>query len=339
MFAIDLPIAHMTVPAPLLLLLGCGVGFLSGMFGLGGGFLATPLLIFMGMPPVVAVASSANYIVGVSLSAMLYYWRREQVDYHIGAIIIGGGMVGAAVGVGLFSVWQKSGAIDAIIALSFVVLLSFIGFMMAWESARVIRHQLPRKRPSRLLPLQWLHPLPFKVRFRASRIYISFLLPLLLGFIAGIFAALLGIGGGLLLVPAMIYLLRMPMRLVVGTSLLYTCVIATMVTLFHAMSHEAVDIILAGILIIGGMVSAPWGSRLAHVMPPEYARAIMAVLLLAVAMQFAFDFTKPAVKSIVELQTHPLQIFAIHHPLLYGVAAVMMAVSLAWLADWLSKKE
>lgn len=290
-FPIYLPIAEVTVDAVQLLVIGAMVGCLSGMVGVGGGFLMTPILIFLGIPPAIAVASEANQIVGSSSSAGLVHMRRGNMDRRMGMIIICGGLIGSAIGVWLFRILREMGYIDVFVSLTFILLLSIIGFIMLFETARSFLSKRPSARPSRLVLTSILHRLPFKMRFRVSRVYVSILLPFVLGIFVGILSALLGVGGGVILIPAMIYLLRMPTLVVVGTSLLYTMVIATSVTIMHAAANHTVDVVLAFLLIIGGVVGAQLGSRLAPFIRAEQFRIIMAMLILAVAGKLAYDLT------------------------------------------------
>jgi hypothetical protein len=277
-----LPIANLSVNAIVIVLLGGGVGLLSGMFGVGGGFLTTPLLIVYGIPPTVAAASSASQVTGASVSGVSAHFRRGGVDVKMGGVLVAGGILGAFFGAWLFRLLQQSGQIDTVIAIVYVLMLGSIGGMMAQESARAILSGRSggRARKRRHHPL--VAALPLRTRFYASGLYISPLAPLLLGFSTGILTMLLGIGGGFILVPAMIYLLGMSTNVVVGTSLFQTLFVTAVATMVHATTTKAVDIVLAGLLLIGSVVGAQVGARLATKVKPEYLRLLLAVMVLLV---------------------------------------------------------
>jgi uncharacterized membrane protein YfcA len=283
-----LPIAGLSVNALVIVLLGGIVGLLTGMIGVGGGFLTTPILIFYGIPPAVAVASSTTQITGTSISGMLAHRRRKGVDYRMGAVIIVGGLLGAVAGGAVFRVLQELGQIDTVINLLYVVLLGSIGTMMAKEAATALDILKPRpgkKKPRRHNPL--IASLPMRWRFYQSGLYISPLAPLLLGFVAGMLTVLLGVGGGFILVPAMIYLLGMSAQVVVGTSLLQILFVTAATTLIHATSTKSVDIVLAGLLLLGSVIGAQLGARLAQKAKPELLRMFLAIIILAVAVRMA----------------------------------------------------
>ncbi len=289
-----LPIAEMS--ANILVLLGMGglVGFLSGMFGVGGGFLMTPLLMFYGIPPAVAVASEANQIVASSVSGGLAYWQRRAVDIRMGLVLMTGGIIGSVVGVSLFHFIRSLGQIDVVISLSYVFLLSTIGILMLRESVQAIlaarRGQALRtRRPGQH---NWFLKLPPRIRFRQSHLYISIYPPLLIGFGVGVLSAILGVGGGFIMVPAMIYLLRMPTNVVIGTSLFQIIFVTASVTLLHAVENKTVDIVLALLLIIGGVVGAQIGARVGQRLPGEKLRAMLAVIVLLVGGKLLFDLVK-----------------------------------------------
>ena len=289
-----LPIAEVTQDVFVLLALGLCVGFVSGIFGVGGGFLLTPLLIFIGVPQPVAVASSANQLVGASLSGVLTHWKRGNVDFKMGAVLSAGGFVGSAAGVALFTLLRRLGQIDLVISLSYVLLLGTLGTMMMIESVgAVVRARQPGARRRRLHQHTWLHRLPFKVRFRRSKLYISALLPLTLGFGIGVLSAILGIGGGFLVVPAMIYVLGMPTSVVPGTSLLQTVFIAASVTVLQALTNQTVDGVLALIMLVGGVVGVQYGARYGSRLRGEYLRVLLALLILAVGAKLLVDLTVP----------------------------------------------
>jgi uncharacterized membrane protein YfcA len=282
-----LPIANLSVNALVIVLLGGGVGLLSGMFGVGGGFLTTPLLIIYGIPPTVAAASSASQVTGASVSGVIAHFGRNGVDTKMGGVLVAGGIVGSFAGAWIFRLLQASGQIDTVIGVVYVVMLGSIGTLMARESigaigvARGRRPVKPRKR--RHHPL--VAALPLRTRFYASGLYISPLAPLLLGFGTGILTILLGIGGGFILVPAMIYLLGMATSVVVGTSLFQTLFVTAVATMVHALTTKAVDIVLAGLLLIGSVIGAQLGARFATKVKPEYLRLALAIMVLLVGLR------------------------------------------------------
>ncbi len=286
---IYLPIAGLSVNAIVIIALGGVVGLLSGMVGVGGGFLTTPILIFYGIPPAVAVASSTTQITGTSVSGMLAYRRRRGVDYRMGAVLVAGGFLGALAGGGLFRLLQDAGQIDTVIALLYVVLLGSIGMLMAREAATaldIIKPKNAGKKPARrhnpiiaVLPMRW--------RFYQSGLYISPLAPLLLGFFSGVLTVLLGVGGGFLVVPAMIYLLGMSTTVVVGTSLMQILFVTAATTLIHATTTKSVDVVLAVLLLVGSVIGAQFGARFAQKAKPELLRMFLAIIVLAVAFRMA----------------------------------------------------
>jgi uncharacterized membrane protein YfcA len=285
---IYLPIAGLSVNALVIVALGGVVGLLTGMIGVGGGFLTTPILIFYGIPPSVAVASATTQITGTSVSGVLAHRRRKGVDYRMGAVIIAGGLIGALAGGALFRLLQNSGQIDTVIAILYVLLLGSIGVLMAREAATAldILKPKPGKKPSRRHnPL--IAALPGRWRFYRSGLFISPLAPLLLGFVAGMLTVLLGVGGGFIVVPAMIYLLGMSAQVVVGTSLLQILFVTAATTLIHATTTKSVDIVLAGLLLLGSVIGAQFGARFAQKAKPELLRMFLAIIILAVAVRMA----------------------------------------------------
>ena len=285
-----LPIAEMSVNALLVLGMGGLVGFLSGMFGVGGGFLMTPLLIFIGVPPAIAVGTQANQLVAASVSGVLAHWRRGNVDVKLGIVMLMGGMVGTVVGVWIFALLQRIGQIDIAITLAYVLFLGTIGGMMLVESSRaLIRRRAPTARRGKLHRHIWLHGLPLKMRFQRSKLYISALLPAGIGAIGGMLVAIMGIGGGFMLVPAMIYLLNMPTGLVAGTSLFQIIFTTAMATLLQAATNQTVDVMLALLLLIGGVIGAQFGTKAGGKLRGEQARLLLASLVVAVAVKLAFD--------------------------------------------------
>lgn len=291
MFEIYLPIAELSVNLLVILGMGGAVGFLSGMFGVGGGFLMTPLLIFSGIPPAVAVATEANQIVASSVSGSLAQWRRGNVDIKMGTVLLAGGIVGAVFGVQLVKLLRQVGQVDLIISLSYVTFLGIIGVLMLIESVRAIRRVRAGGPVSMRRPGQhnWIHGLPFKMRFKHSKLYISALPPLFLGIFVGLLAAIMGVGGGFIMVPAMIYLLRMPTNVVVGTSLFQIIFVTSAVTILHATTNKTVDVMLALILMIGGVIGAQFGARAGQYLKGEQLRALLAIMVLAVCLRLLFD--------------------------------------------------
>ena len=290
---IYLPIAGLSVNMLVIVLLGGGVGILSGMFGVGGGFLTTPLLIFYGIPPAVAVASSATQITGASVSGVLAQMRRNGVDFRMGGVMVAGGVVGSGLGALLFRFLQKLGQIDTVIALTYVVLLGGIGALMARESIGTILAQRRGEKPRRRLRRhnRLIAMLPFRWRFYRSGLYISPLAPFLLGTMTGVLTVILGVGGGFVMVPAMVYLLGMAAGVVVGTSLFQILFVTAATTMIHATTTKAVDIVLAILLLIGSAIGAQIGSRFAMKLKPEYLRLMLALLVLAVALRMAAGLT------------------------------------------------
>ena len=289
-----LPIAQVSLDVFVLLGLGAAVGFLSGVFGVGGGFLLTPLLIFIGVPQAVAVSSSANQLVGASVTGVLGHWRRGNVDFKMGFVLVVGGFFGSLLGVWLFSVLKRLGQIDLMISLSYVLLLGSLGGLMLVESVRaVLRLRRAGGVRRRLHQHTWFHGLPFKMRFRRSKLYISALLPLTLGFGIGILSSLMGVGGGFIIVPAMIYILGMPTNVVPGTSLFQTIFISASVTILQAITNQTVDALLAMLLLIGAVVGVQYGARFGARLRGEYLRVLLALIILAVGAKLLVDLTVP----------------------------------------------
>ena len=283
-----LPVAGVSVNALVIIALGGVVGLLSGMFGVGGGFLTTPLLIFYGIPPAVAVASAATQITGASVSGVLAHMRRGSVDVPMGAVLVVGGVLGSVTGGFVFRWLQSLGQIDTMIALLYVVLLGGVGGLMAKEAAGALG-LLPGPVPGPAKRNRLIAALPLRWRFRHSGLYISPLGPAILGFVGGILTVLLGVGGGFLIVPAMIYLLGMSTTVVVGTSLLQILFTTAITTLVHATTTKSVDIVLAALLLVGGVVGAQYGARFAQRLRPEVLRLILALIVLSVAVRMALE--------------------------------------------------
>lgn len=286
-----LPIAEMSVNALAIVGMGWVAGVLSGLFGVGGGFLLTPFLIFIGVPPAVAVGTQANQLIGASVSGALGHWRRGAVDVKMGLVMLAGSALGSVLGVALFGALQRLGQIDLVISLLYVGLLGFVGLSMLAESMVA----LIRGRPAQLAKRTargWLQRLPFQTRFPHSKLYVSALLPLAVGLFGGMMVAVMGIGGGFLMVPAMIYILRMPVGLVAGTSLFQIIATTAAVTLLQAAVNHTVDVMLAALLLAGGVVGAQLGTRLGARLRGETARALLALLVVAVALGLAWQLVE-----------------------------------------------
>ena len=288
---IFLPIADLPVNIFLILAMGIAVGFVSGMFGIGGGFLMTPLLIFVGIAPAVAVASVASHIAASSFSGALTYWRRRAIDPALAGVLLCGGVIGTAGGVWLFTLLRAIGQLDLMISLSYVALLSSVGGLMLWESSRAML----RARRGEMVTLRkpgshvWIHGLPLKMRFKRSKIYLSVIPVVMIGIIIGFVGAIMGIGGGFLLVPMLIYLLRVPTGTVIGTSMVLTLVTMTSATVMHAVTNHLVDAVLALILMAGGTVGAQFGARAGQRISGEGLRLLLGLLILAVGIRFAVE--------------------------------------------------
>jgi len=297
-----LPIAEVSVNLFVIFGMGGVVGILSGMFGVGGGFLMTPLLIFYGIPPIVAVATEANQIVASSISGAFAHWRRKAVDFKMGTILLLGGIIGSFIGIELFVLLKNLGQIDLIISLSYVILLGSIGTLIFIEGMRsMIAHRNEtlvqvKKRKDRT----WVHSLPMRIRFKKSGLYISIIPPIVIGVAVGIMASIMGVGGGFIMVPAMIYLLRMPTNVVIGTSLYQIIFVTSLVTILHAYENQTVDVMLAMILMSGGVVGAQIGAALGHKLKAEQLRFLLGILILAVCA-----------KMLIELAVEPEDIYMI----------------------------
>ena len=288
---IYLPIAEVSVNAFLLLGLGGLVGILSGMFGVGGGFLMTPLLFFIGIPPTVAVATEANQIVASSFSGVLAHLKRKTVDLKMGTVLLVGGLIGSGLGIILFNYLKSLGQVELLVQLCYVVFLGMIGTLMFLESLRAIRRagSAGKGAPPTRRKHNWVHSLPLKMKFRVSGLYISVIPPLLVGVMVGVLAAIMGVGGGFIMVPAMIYLLGMPTKVVVGTSLFQIIFVTAFTTMLHATTNYTVDVVLAVLLLVGGVIGAQIGTRIGVRMKAEQLRILLAVMVLAVCGKLAFD--------------------------------------------------
>lgn len=288
---IYLPIAELAVNVFIVLGMGGAVGFVSGLFGVGGGFLLTPLLIFSGIPPAVAVASVTAQVVASSTSGVLSYWRKGGVDFKLATVLLSGGVIGSSLGVWLFSYLRALGQLDLIISVSYMLFLGAIGAMMLVESTRAVWRGARGRSVSTRKPGQhtWVHGLPFKVAFPKSRLYISIIPVVFLGLSIGFIGAILGIGGGFIMVPALIYLLRVPGNMVIGTSLVQIIVTMAVATVLHAITNGSVDVVLALILMIGGVIGAQFGASAGQKMKGEQLRLLLALLILAVGVRFLVD--------------------------------------------------
>ena len=284
---IYLPIAGQSVNALFIIALGLLVGVLSGMFGVGGGFLTTPLLIFYGIPPTVAVASATTQITGASVSGAMVHWRRGGVDFKMSLVLIVGGLFGSLVGAVLFRMLQASGQIDLVIGSLYVLLLGGIGGLMLKDALIALGYVPAPKADERPRHNRWVASLPLRWRFYTSGLYVSPLAPLALGFVAGVLTLLLGIGGGFILVPAMIYLLGMSARVVIGTSLVMILAVSAAATFIHAVTTQSVDILLAALLLVGGVIGAQYGAMLTTRLKPDLLRLALGVIILLVALRMA----------------------------------------------------
>lgn len=283
-----LPIADLPVNIFLVLAMGAAVGFVSGMFGIGGGFLMTPLLIFIGITPAVAVASVTSHIAASSFSGAISYWRRRAIDPALATVLLCGGTIGTALGVWTFTLLRALGQLDLMIALSYVALLTTVGSLMFWEGLRAMMRRRQGVVPPRLAH-NWVHGLPLKMRFKRSKIYLSVIPIVIVGIIIGFIGAIMGIGGGFILVPIMIYLLRVPTATVIGTSMVLTLVTMLFATLLHAVTNHLVDAVLALILMVGGVTGAQFGARAGQRIHGEQLRLLLGLLILAVGIRFAVE--------------------------------------------------
>ena len=305
---IYLPIADLPVNIFLILAMGLAVGFISGMFGIGGGFLMTPLLIFLGISPAVAVASVTGHISASSFSGAISYWRRRAVDLALAFVLLAGGLIGTVSGVWLFTLLRAIGQLDITIGISYVLLLGIVGSLMVIESVRAIM----RARQGKPVELRrpgshtWIHGLPLKLRFKRSRIYVSAIPVWGIGFLIGFIGAVMGIGGGFILVPLLIYVLRVPTATVIGTSMLLTLVTMASATVMHAATNHLVDALLALFLMVGGVIGAQFGARAGQQMRGERLRLLLGLLVLAVGIRFALDLVLPpeSLYSIRPLETN-----------------------------------
>ena len=291
---IYLPIAEMSVNMVVVLAMGAVVGFLSGMFGVGGGFLITPLLIFYNIPPAIAVATGANQVVASSVSGALAHLKKGTIDFKLGTVLLAGGILGSTLGIWVFSLLRAVGQLDLFVSLLYVALLSTVGGMMLMESVRAMRRTAsgaPALRKSG--QHNWIHRLPLKIRFRTSKLFVSVIPVVGLGAIIGFLASIMGVGGGFIMIPALIYLLKVPTNVVVGTSLYQIIFTAAYTTIVHSTANQTVDVVLAFLLMVGGVAGAQYGAKAGQRLRGEQLRALLALLVMAVALRLAFDLFVP----------------------------------------------
>ena len=291
--SIYLPIAEMNINILLIIFIGMVVGGLSGLFGVGGGFLMTPLLIFLGIPPAVAVGSEAPHVLASSVSGVIAHWRRKNVDFKMGFFLLIGGVIGSTVGVNLFKILRGFGQIDIVIQMLFLIFLGFIGFSMAFESAKttISKYRTTSSIRTKLHQHSWIHGLPFKMRFHRSKLYISAIPPIVIGFFVGLLSAMMGVGGGFIMIPAMVYILGMSTNVVVGTSLFQIIFVTANSTFFQSYLNQTVDIVLASLMILGGVIGAQIGASLGTKLKAEYLRGILAIIVLIVCAKIFTDLT------------------------------------------------
>ena len=291
--SIYLPIAETNINILLIIFIGMVVGGLSGLFGVGGGFLMTPLLIFLGIPPAVAVGTEAPHVLASSVSGVVAHWRRKNVDFKMGFFLLIGGVVGSTVGVNLFKLLRGFGQIDIVIQMLFLIFLGFIGFSMAFESARttISKYRTTSSIRTKLHQHSWIHGLPFKLRFHRSKLYISAIPPIIIGFFVGLLSAMMGVGGGFIMIPAMVYILGMSTNVVVGTSLFQIIFVTANSTFFQSYLNQTVDIVLAALMIIGGVIGAQIGASIGTKLKAEYLRGILAIIVLIVCAKIFADLT------------------------------------------------
>jgi uncharacterized protein len=292
---IYLPVAELSLNIFVLLGIGLAIGFLSGMFGIGGGFIMTPFLIFLGVPSGVAVGTGASQVVASSVSGAVGHWQRGNIDLQMGYLLIGGGVFGALGGVKVLTILSSYGQLDLFVSLSYVILLGVVGALMLIESINTLRAGAakPGSGMHRGGQHNWVQRLPFKQRFRQSKIYISAIPPVLIGAFVGWLTAIMGVGGGFLMVPAMLYLLRMPTRIVIGTSTFQIVCITAFTTILQAVENHSVDIFLSVPLIAGGVIGAQFGVGYGERLKAEQLRALLALLVIAVAVRMAIGLVVP----------------------------------------------
>ena len=290
---IYLPIAEMNINILLIIFIGMMVGGLSGLFGVGGGFLMTPLLIFLGIPPAVAVGTEAPHVLASSVSGVIAHWRRKNVDFKMGFFLLIGGVLGSTTGVNLFKILRIFGQIDIVIQILFLIFLGIIGFSMAFESAKttISKYRTTSAIRTKLHQHSWIHGLPFKTRFHRSKLYISAIPPIIIGFFVGLLSAMMGVGGGFIMIPAMVYILGMSTNVVVGTSLFQIIFVTANSTFFQSYLNQTVDVVLAALMILGGVIGAQIGAKVGTKLKAEYLRGILAIIVLIVCFKILIDLT------------------------------------------------
>ena len=351
-----LPIAEVYINLPLVFILSLVVGVLSGLFGVGGGFLMTPFLIFMGVPPTYAVPNEANNILGTSISGSTTHWFKGTLDYKMGLMIVVGGAVGTAIGIATFTYFKDIGKINIVISLAYMYILAIIGTLMLVQGVTELdraRKKIVQKK--KLHEHYWIHGLPFRMRFKKSKLYESAFTPIIIGLIVGFIAAIMGVGGAFILVPAMIYIIGMPTKLVPGTSLFVTIFVSAIVTVLHALNYGTIDLILITILILGSIVGVQVGQKIGEKIDSTQFKTILAILILAVGIAIAFErFIKEEVifEKVMNgvNQLGPLGDFILQYskdlPTFYGLTSVVLAIVLGvgaaglrkLLADWNRKR-
>ena len=349
MFDFYLPITEVTINIPLLLIISAAVGFLTGLLGIGGGFLMTPILIFLGIPPIYAVANGANNIVAASVSGSLAHYFKNHIDIKMGLLILTGGLIGSIIGVEIFIFFLKKGTINNIISISYFVLLSSIGLMMFYESLSEMKRIRNKKFIKRKIHQHyWIHNLPFKVRIHASKLYISAIGPIFFGIIIGLISSLLGVGGGFLLVPILIYIIGMPAKLVPGTSLFAMIFVMVIVTLLHGVSNNTIDIYLVMILAIGSVFGAQLGSVISSKLAGEELRGLMSILILTFGFKFGYDLFFSKILPSIDITnishadfsrfTNFVVISSQNYPIIYGITSVSVAILIGILVAYSFKK-
>ncbi|MEK9716773.1 MAG: sulfite exporter TauE/SafE family protein [Pelagibacteraceae bacterium] len=349
MFDIYLPIAEVYINVPALLLISAVVGFLTGLLGIGGGFLMTPILIFLGIPPIYAVANGANNILAASVSGTLAHYFKNQIDIKMGLLVLAGGAAGSIIGLEIFIFFLKEGSINNIISILYCGLLSSIGFLMLIESlSEIYRIRQKRFIRRKLHQHYWVHNLPFKTRIRASKLYISMIGPIFFGMIIGLVSSIMGVGGGFILVPILIYIIGMPAKLVPGTSLFAMIFVMTIVTFLHALQNNTIDMYLVIILVAGSVLGAQLGSKFSAKLAGEELRAILSILVLIFGFKFGYDlFFHKIIPSINITQVaHPtfnnFTKFIINssesYPIIYASASITIAVGIGILIAYTFRK-
>ena len=349
MFDFYLPITEVTINIPLLLIISAAVGFLTGLLGIGGGFLMTPILIFLGIPPVYAVANGANNILAASVSGSLAHYFKRQIDLKMGLLILIGGLVGSIIGVEIFIFFLKKGTINSVISISYFILLSSIGLLMFYESLSEMRRIRNNKFIRRRMHQHyWIHNLPFKVRIHDSKLYISAIGPIFFGVLIGLVSSLLGVGGGFILVPILIYIIGMPAKLVPGTSLFAMIFVMIIVSLLHAISNKTIDIYLVMILAFGSVFGAQLGSVISSKLAGEELRGLLSILILTFGFKFGYDlfFSKilPSmnIASAAQPELNNFTSFVINashnYPIIYGISSISVAIVIGIVVAYSFKK-